>query len=91
MLHEGESFTHRFDCNTVGSVPAASGYGSRTLTHSEVHMLDCSKDNASEISFLHEKTHTQNVDNDLRELSETEVGYPKVPPFTGSNLHLAKE
>ena len=37
LLYEGESFTHRFDCNTVGPVPVASDYGSRTLTHSAVH------------------------------------------------------
>ena len=47
LLYEGESFTHRFDCNTVGPVPVASGYGSRTLTHSAVHVLDSSKDQAS--------------------------------------------
>ena len=34
LSEEGESATHRFDCNTVGPVPVASGYGSRTLTHS---------------------------------------------------------
>ena len=49
LLYEGESFTHRFDCNTVGPVPVASGYGSRTLTHSTVYMLDSSKDNASSL------------------------------------------
>ena len=25
LLYEGESFTHRFDCNSVGPVPVASG------------------------------------------------------------------
>ena len=39
--------THRFDCNPVGPVPVASSYGSRTLTHSAVHVLDHSKDHAS--------------------------------------------
>ena len=29
-----ESVTHRFDCNTVGPVSVASGYGSSLLTHS---------------------------------------------------------
>ena len=48
-LREGESVTHRFDCNTVGPVPVASGYGSRTLTHSAVHVLQSSKDNASSL------------------------------------------
>ena len=77
LLDEGESVTHRFDCNTVGLVPLASGYGSRTLTHSAVHVLDSSKDNASALSSLHEKIPTQNGDNDLWELSETQVGDPK--------------
>ena len=91
LLDEGESVTHRFDCNTVGPVPAASGYGSRTLTHSAVHMLDSSKDHASALSSLYEKIHTQNDDNGLRELSEAEVGYFKIPSFTGSHLRLEKK
>ena len=91
MLDEGESVTHRFDCNTLGPVPVASGYGSRTLTHSAVHVLDTSKDHASALSSLYEKIHTQNDDNGLWELSETEVGYFKIPPFTGSNLRLVKD
>ena len=55
LLYEGESVTHRFDCNTVGPVPVVSGYGFRTLTHSAVHVLDSSKDNASALSSGHEK------------------------------------
>ena len=47
LFNERESVTHRFDCNTVGPVPVASGYGSRTLTHSAVHVLESSKDHAS--------------------------------------------
>ena len=47
LLEEGEYVTHRFDCNTVGPVPVASVCGSRTLTHSVVHVLDSSKDHAS--------------------------------------------
>ena len=46
-LNEGESVTHRFDCNTVDPVLVASVYGSRTLTHSAAHVLDNSKDHAS--------------------------------------------
>ena len=38
LLYEGESFTHRFDSNTVGPVPVASGDGSRTLTHCAAHV-----------------------------------------------------
>ena len=76
LLGKGES-THRFDCNTVGPVPVASGYGSRTLTHSAAHMLKSSKENASALSSLDEKSYVQMVDNDLRELSETQIGVPK--------------
>ena len=55
---EGESVTDRFDCNTVGPVPVASGYGSRTLTHSAAHALVDNKENASALSSLNEKIHT---------------------------------
>ena len=79
--------THRFDCNPVGPVPVASSYGSRTLTHSAVHVLQSSKDHASALSSLHEKIHTQNNDNGLWELSETKVGdskrLPKIDPLVG--------
>ena len=43
-LAECESVTYRVDCNSVGPVPVASGYGSRTLTYSAAHMLKSSKD-----------------------------------------------
>ena len=59
---ERESVTHRIDCNTVGPVLVASGYGSSMLTHSAAYML---RDN------------DQNGDNGLRELSETQVGVPE--------------
>ena len=88
MLYEGESVIHRFDCNAVGPVPVASVYGSRTLTHSAVHTLDNSKDHASALSSLHEKIHTQDSDNELWELSETEFGYLKNPLFTGSTVSV---
>ena len=39
------------DCNTVGPVLTASGYGSRTLTHSAAYMLESSKDHASALSY----------------------------------------
>ena len=71
LLYKGESFTHRFDCNTVGPVPVASGYGSRTLSHSAAYVLEGSTDKTSALSSEHEKIHTQNEDNALRELSET--------------------
>ena len=76
MLNKGES-THRFDCNTVGPVPVASGYGSRTLVQSAAHMLNGSKETASALSLLNEKRLVQTTDNDLRELSETGVGVPE--------------
>ena len=79
MLEEGESVTHRFDCNTVGPVPVASGYGSRTLTQSAAHVLNGSKENASVSSLSNEKRLVQSGDNDLRELSETKVGVPMTP------------
>ena len=80
LYEEEESVTHRFDCNTVGPVPAASGYGSRTLTRSAVHVLDSSKDKASALSSKHEKIHTQFVNDDLRESLETGIGDPKRSP-----------
>ena len=48
VLDKGES-TLRFDCNTLGPVPVASGYGSRTLTQSAAHVLNESKENASSL------------------------------------------
>ena len=75
-LNKGES-THRFDCNTVGPVPAASGYGSRTLTQSAAHVLNGSKENASALSSLNEKRHVKSGDSCLRGLSEIEVGVPR--------------
>ena len=74
LLKEGDSVTHRFDCNTVGPVPVASGYGSRTLTHSAAYVLEGSKHNASALSSKHEKIHTQFVDSDVKELSKTRIG-----------------
>ena len=64
--------THR-----IADVQATSGYGSRTLTHSAVHVLKSSKENASALSSLDEKSYVQMRDNDLRELSETQIGDPK--------------
>ena len=69
MLKEGESVAHRFDCNTVGPVPVASGYGSRTLTHSAAYVLEGGTHYTSSPSSKYEEVHTQNGDNDLRELS----------------------
>ena len=37
----------KIDCNTVGPVPTASGYGSKTLIRSVEHVPDSSTDNAS--------------------------------------------
>ena len=72
--------TDRFDCNTVGPVPVASGYGSRTLTHSAAHALVDNKENASALSSLYEKIDIQNDDNGLGELLETGIGDPKKSP-----------
>ena len=44
-----------------------------------MHMLRSSKENASALSSLGEKSYVQTVDNDLRELSETEAGVPVTP------------
>ena len=76
MLEKGES-VQGFDCNTVGPVPVASGYGSRTLTQSAAHLLICSKENASALSLVNEKRHVKSGDSCLRELSETKAGVPK--------------
>ena len=42
-------------------------------------MLRSSKENASALSSLGEKSYVQTVDNDLRELSETKVEVPETP------------
>ena len=46
---QGESVTHQFDCNTVGPVPVASGYGSSMLTHSAAYVLRDSNTHASSL------------------------------------------
>ena len=73
VLDEEESLTYQIDCNTVGPVPTASGYGYGTLTHSAAHVLDNSKE-----------IHTQKVDDNFRESSENKVGVPETTYFTGS-------
>ena len=74
VLDQEES-VHQSDCNTVGPVPVASGYGPGTLTQSAAHVLIGSKENASASSLLNEKRTVQ-IDNDLWPLSETKVGVP---------------
>ena len=61
------------------------------FTHSAAHVLDNSKDHSSALSSWHEKIYTQYSDNDLRELSETQVGYPKSCHFTGSTVSVMPE
>ena len=58
------------DYNTVGPVSTASGYGSRTFTHSAVHVLYNNKDNASAPLTSIEEIHIQKAASD-KELSET--------------------
>ena len=88
MPNKGESVTDRFDCNTVGPVPVASGYGSKPLTNSAAHVLNRSTDHASALSSLHEKITTHIVDNDLRELSETQVEVPETSDNTGNTVSV---
>ena len=76
----GRIFIHPFDCNTVGPVPVVSVYGSRTLTHSAAYVLEGGTHYTSSPSSKYEEVHTQNGDNDLRELSKTNVGDPKRSP-----------
>ena len=86
-LEEEKYVNHRIDCNTVGPVHMASGFGSRTLTHSAVHMLDSSKDHASASSSLYGTIHTQFINSDFKELSKTKVEDPKrsseIDPLVG--------
>ena len=81
--------THQFDCNTVGPVPVASGYGSSMLTHSAAYMLRDGNTHASALSSGHEKIRIQDGDNDLRELSETIVGVPETQIRPSACLILA--
>ena len=64
----------------------ASGYGSRTLIQSAVHVLNSSKENASALSSGNEKRHVRS-DDDLWALSETGIGdperSPKIDPLVG--------
>ena len=92
LLYGGKSLIRRYDCNTVGPVPVASGYGSRMLTQSAAHVLLSSKENASAISLSSEKRLVKS-DNDFWALPETKVGVPKTPennsgPTRGSDANL---
>ena len=88
LFDKEESATHWLDCNTVGPVPVASGYGSRTLTKSAAHALQSSTNIASALSSSYEKIHAQIVDNDLRELSETKAEVPETPELERSVMNL---
>ena len=68
---------------SVGPVPTNSRYGSKTLIHSAVHMLESCKDYASAHQISFEKI-TPIVDRDFMELSETQVGVPKISSITCS-------
>ena len=72
--------------NTVGPVPVASGYGSRTLTHSAAHMLVDNKENPSS---LLSKAISPKMDR-IPVVESRDSGI-QITTFTGSNLHLAKE
>ena len=81
-LHErGVGVKPQGDCNTVGPIYTASGYGSGTLSHSAVRVLDKSKYHASAYTTLStEEIHTQNVDSDFKELSDPTSGTQKLTP-----------
>ena len=94
-LKERESITHRFDCNTVGPIPVASGYGSRTLTYSAAHVQDiCTRVNipkgmsaqnlSANQTISHEKIHTHPVDNDRQELSQCQTKGKRFTHYTGN-------
>ena len=69
----------------------ALGYESRTLTCSGAYVPDSSTDNAFAHLASLEERHIHGIDNDLRELSETQVGGPKIPSFTGSTVPVMSE
>ena len=84
-LSKGES-TYRFDCNTVGPVPVASGYDPRTLTQSAAHVLISSKENIPSLQG----------EARLPKVSGIPVVEPRdrgtnVTSFTGSNLQSVKD
>ena len=86
MLSEGESVTDRFDCNTVVPVPVASGYSSRTLTHSAAHVLVNSNNYASspQLEAISPKT-------DRAPVLEARDSGIQITTFTDSHLRLEKE
>ena len=88
MSEEGESVTHRFDCSTVGPVPVASGYGSRTLTNTAAHTLQSNEDNdlrkLSETKV--EVPETSDVNSGPTRGSDAETIGTKLSYFTGSTV-----
>ena len=54
----GTQTSVQIDCNTVGPVPTALGYVSRTLIHSNAHVPDSSTDHASAHPISPEEIHT---------------------------------
>ena len=85
MLKEGESVTHRFDCNTVGPVPVASGYGSRTLTHSAAYVLEGSTHNTSSPSPQYEGSSPR---TDRAPVVESTGSGIQITTFTGSTVSV---
>ena len=83
LVGEEESVTHRFDCNTVGPIPVASGYGSRTLTYSAAYVLEGSKDHAS--SLLCE---VNSPKVNVTPIVESIDSGTQITTFTGSDFHL---
>ena len=86
MLYEEESTIHRFDCNNVGPVPVASGYGTRTLTQSAMHMLDHSNDPA--IGYPESN---YRIGNTTLGVLENKVSVIKMTCFTGSTDSVMPE
>ena len=83
---ERESVTHRFDCNTVGPVPVASGYGSTMLTHSAAYVLRDGNTHAS--SLLSEAIPLK---MDRAPVVESRVSGIQITTVTGSTVSVIPE
>ena len=78
--------THRSDCNTVGPVLVASGYGSSMLTHSAAYVLRDSNTHASSLQRC-----ASSPIRDRAPVAESIDNGTRITTFTGSDPYLAKE
>ena len=79
---ERESVTHRFDCNTVGPVPVASGYGSSMLTHSAAYVRRDVNTHASSL-----QSEAIPLEMDRAPVVESRVSGIQITSFTCATFH----